>query len=318
MEVEEILPQAIENVRTFYENNPNGIIIIRWATATGKSKLSVLLSDHFPIEIISADSRQIFREMNIGTDKISEEIRNRIPHHQINIVNPDQNYTAGQRKEDTQKIIKQIQSRGKLSIIVGGTWLYIDTLYKNFSLPESAPNRDLRNKLEAEEKEKPGISRTKLNQIDPEEAAKHHPNSTRYIIRALEIFEITGKTKTEWFFQKDVEQPILLMGLRREKEETNRRINTRIKDMFAQWLIPEVQGLLDTWYKSDLQSMNGIGYKEIVGYLQGEYDLEKAEELLKRNTHHLAKKQRTRFRRYIAEGKAAPKKDVEYVMYYLD
>lgn len=318
MEVEEILPQAIESVRTFYENNPNGIVIIRWATATGKSKLSVLLADHFPVEIISADSRQIFREMNIGTDKISEEIRNRIPHHQINIVNPDQNYTAGQRKEDTQKYIKQIQSRGKLPIIVGGTWLYIDTLYKNFSLPESAPNRDLRNKLESEEKENPGISRTKLNQIDPEEAAKHHPNSTRYIIRALEIFEITGKTKTEWFFQKDVEQPILLMGLRREKEETNRRINARIKDMFAQWLVAEVQGLLNTWYKADLQSMNGIGYKEIVGYLQGEYDLEKAEELLKRNTHHLAKKQRTRFRRYIAEGKAAPKKDVEYVMYYLD
>jgi len=108
------------------------------------------------------------------------------------------------------------------------------------------------------------------------------------------------------------------MGLRREKEETNRRINARIKTMFTSGLLEEIQGLLDKGYKPELQSMQGIGYKEIIGYLKGEYDQEKSEELLKRNTHHLAKKQRTRFRRYIAEGKVSPKKNVEYVMYYLD
>jgi len=318
MEVDAILPEAIKTVGKFYQNNPNGIVIIRGATATGKSRLSVLLADHFPVEIISADSRQIFREMDIWTDKVSKEIRDRIPHHQIDIVNPDENYTAGQWKEAVQKQILEIQSRGKLTIIVGWTGLYIDTLYKNFSMPESAPNREIRDRLEAEEKVEPGILWKKLNDIDPEEAAKHHPNSVRYIIRALEIFETTGKTKTEWFFQKDVEQPILLMGLRREKEETNRRINARIKTMFTSGLLEEIQGLLDKGYKPELQSMQGIGYKEIIGYLKGEYDQEKSEELLKRNTHHLAKKQRTRFRRYIAEGKVSPKKNVEYVMYYLD
>ena len=318
MEVDAILPEAIKTVGNFYQNNPNGIVIIRGATATGKSRLSVLLADHFPVEIISADSRQIFREMDIWTDKVSKEIRDRIPHHQIDIVNPDENYTAGQWKEAVQKQILEIQSRGKLTIIVGWTGLYIDTLYKNFSMPESAPNREIRDRLEAEEKVEPGILWKKLNDIDPEEAAKHHPNSVRYIIRALEIFETTGKTKTEWFFQKDVEQPILLMGLRREKEETNRRINARIKTMFTSGLLEEIQGLLDKGYKPELQSMQGIGYKEIIGYLKGEYDQEKSEELLKRNTHHLAKKQRTRFRRYIAEGKVSPKKNVEYVMYYLD
>ena len=318
MEVQEILPQAVEKIRKFYTKNPDGIVVIRWATATGKSKLSILLSDYFPVEIISADSRQLFKEMNIWTDKVSEEIRAKIPHHQINIINPDETYTAGQRKEDTRKIIKQIQSRGKLPIIVGGTGLYIDTLYKNYSLPESAPNRELRNKLMAEEDANPWISRKKLNEIDPEEAAKHHPNSLRYIIRALEIFETTGKTKSEWFFEQEVEQPILLMGLRREKEETNQRINTRIKEMYAQWITKEVRDLLDKGYSPNLQSMQGIGYKEIVWYIQNEYNWEKAEELLKRNTHHLAKKQRTRFRRYIAEGKMSPKKNVEYVTYFLD
>jgi tRNA dimethylallyltransferase len=110
----------------------------------------------------------------------------------------------------------------------------------------------------------------------------------------------------------------LMLGIRREKEETNRKINMRIKEMFNTWLINEVQGLLDQGYSSNLQSMWGIGYKEVVGYLQGEYDKEKMEELLKRNTHHLAKKQRTRFRRYIAEGKVMPKKHVSYKVFTLD
>ena len=318
MEVDAILPEAIEKVRNFYKQNPDGIVIIRWATATGKSKLSILLWEYFPIEIISADSRQIFREMDIWTDKISEDIRKKIPHHQINIINPEETYTAGQRKEDSKKIIKQIQSRGKLPIVVGGTGLYIDTLYKNYSLPESAPNRLLRDNFMNEEKENPWILRKKLEAIDPIEASKHHPNSLRYIIRALEIYETTGQTKSDWFFQQEVERPILLMGLRREKEETNKRINTRIKEMYAQWLTKEVRWLLDKWYNPKLQSMQWIGYKEIVWYIQNEYDWAKAEELLKRNTHHLAKKQRTRFRRYIAEGKMSPKKNVEYINFFLD
>ena len=189
MEVQEILPQAVEKIREFYNKNPDGIVVIRWATATGKSKLSVLLSEYFPIEIISADSRQLFKEMDIWTDKVSEEIRAKIPHHQINIINPDETYTAGQRKEDTRKIIKQIQSRWHLPIIVGGTGLYIDTLYKNYSLPESAPNRELRNKLMAEEEINPGSLRKKLEAIDPEEAAKHHPNSLIYYQSIRDIWD---------------------------------------------------------------------------------------------------------------------------------
>lgn len=317
MEIEEKYSEILQDVSQFYDKNPNGIIVIRGATATGKSKLSTLLAKDIPSEIISADSRQIFKYMNIGTDKISQEIRNIIPHYQIDIVEPEQTYTAWQRKQDTQKYINQIKKNNKLPIVVWGTGLYIDTIYKNFSLPECAPNRELRKELEEKEIKKPWFLHKELSKVDPEEAQKMHPNSIRYIIRALEIFYMTGKTKTEWFFQQAVEQPIFLLWLRREKEETNKKINARIKQMFQEWLIEEVDWLLKKWYKTNLQSMQGIGYKEIIGYLQWEYDKEKADEILKRNTHHLAKKQRTRFRRYIAEGKVLPKENVTYKTYYL-
>jgi len=317
MEIEDKYPEILQDVSNFYSKNPNGILVIRGATATGKSKLSILLAKDIPSEIISADSRQIFRYMNIGTDKVPLEIRNQIPHYQIDIVNPDQTYTAWQRKKDTQEYINQILNNENFPIIVWWTGLYIDTLYKNFSLPESAPNRELRKDLEEKEKQEPWYLHKELTKIDPEEAQKMHPNSLRYLIRALEIFYTTWKTKTEGFFQQPVEQPLFLLWLRREKEETNRKINARIKQMFQEWLIDEVNWLLKKWYKPDLQSMQWIGYKEIIGYLQWEYDREKTEELLKRNTHHLAKKQRTRFRRYVAEGKTSPKHNVTYKTYYL-
>ena len=151
-----------------------------------------------------------------------------------------------------------------------------------------------------------------MQEIDPEEASKLHPNATRYIIRALEIYHEIWKTKTELFFHQPVKHPLLMIGLRREKEETNMRINARIKEMLKSWLIDEVKWLLDKWYSSGLQSMQWIGYKEVVGYIQWEYDYDTMEELLRKNTHYLAKKQRTRFRRYIAEWIKSPRDNVQY------
>jgi tRNA dimethylallyltransferase len=316
-EITDIYTEIKHDVSAFWEQNPKWILIIRWATATGKSGLSLLLADDIKSEIISADSRQIFRYMDIGTDKVSKAYRKKIPHYQIDIVNPDETYTAGQRNQDTKQHIQEIHKNNKLPIIVGGTGLYIDTLYKNFSLPESAPNRNLRKQLEEKETKNPGYLYQELLKIDQEEAKKMHPNSIRYIIRALEIYYTTGKTKTEGFFQRPVDQPIFLLGLRRDKEETNKRINQRIKQMFKEWLLQEVEWLMHKWYTPNLQSMQGIWYKESIGYLQWTYDLEKCEELLRRNTHHLAKKQRTRFRRYIAEGKVQAKENVYYKTYYL-
>jgi len=318
MEVEDILHNVKNDILDFKTQNPDWIVMIRGSTATGKSKLSVLLADYFPVEIISADSRQIFRYMDIWTDKISKDITDRIIHHQINIVNPDENYTAWQWQKDSETLITQILERWRIPFVVWWTGLYIDTLYKNFSMPEVEPDYSYRDILYKMEEETPWILHKKLQEIDPEEAMKLHPNSTRHIARALEIYEKTWKTKTESCIEQPVKWPILMIWLRREKEMANMKINRRIKEMFKLWLVDEVKMLLNKWYNLEHQAMNWIWYKEIVWYINWEYDLEKAEELLKRNTHHYAKRQRTWFRRYILDSHEFPKKDVIYKLYNLD
>ena len=317
MDVSDILPQAVDEVKKFYDHNPHGVVIIRWATATGKSKLSLLLAEYFPLEVVSADSRQIFRYMDIWTDKVSKEVRTELPHHQIDIVNPDQLYTAGQRRNATETIIADIQERQKYPFIVGGTWLYIDTIYKNFLMAEVEPDFALREKWYKEDEDEPGILWKMLHHVDPIEAARHHPNSTRYIVRALEIYEKTWLTKTDTVKEQAVKRPLLMLGLWREKDDSNRRINKRIKEMLQSGLIKEVEGLLKKWYTLEHQSMNGIGYKETALYLQWVYNKEKLEEELKRNTHYFAKKQRTWFRRYILDGNAQPKDNVTYKVFML-
>jgi tRNA dimethylallyltransferase len=178
------------------------------------------------MEIISSDSRQIFKKMDIGTDKIPLQRREKIPHHLIDIIEPNERFTAGEWKNTSNKIIPTIHARDKTPFIVGGTGLYIDTIYKNFSLPEgSAPDYAYRTSLEEREKSEPGSLRRLLKSVDPEEAEKHHPNSLRYIIRALEIWHTTGERKSVSFFEQKPEYPILMLGLRRGKEETNLRIN---------------------------------------------------------------------------------------------
>ena len=312
MDFSSIFEDAKKTINSFKENNPDWVVVIWWATATWKSRLSVELSQFFPMEVISSDSRQIFRKMDIWTDKISSEIRAKIPHHQIDIVDPDQTYTAWEWKDDSEKIIDDILVRWKFPFIVWWTWLYIDTIYRNYSMPECSPHYDLRVELEEKEKKNPGILHQELMKVDPEEAAKLHPNSIRYIIRALEIFYVTWKTKTEGYIQQPVRHPLLMLWLWRDKETTNQLINARIKEMFKMWLVDEVDALLKEWYSPSLQSMQWIWYKEVVRYLQWEYNYEKMEEYLKRDTHHLAKKQRTWFRRYIAEWIQSPKENVMY------
>jgi len=318
MKFEDIVLWSQIEIENFLEKNPNGIVVIRWATATGKSKLSVELANFFDIEIISSDSRQIFKKMNIGTDKVSEEILNKIHHHQINIVDPEQTYTSGERQKDVKKQIKEIQSRGRIPFIVWWTWLYIDTIYKNFDMPEIWPDHNFRKKMFALEDKEPWFLHKELSKIDPEEAKKHHPNSTRYIVRALEIFHKSGNTKTDTFKEEKVEQPILMIGIWRDKKSTNELIAKRIKEMINWWLVEEVKWLLDEWHSPTLQSMQGIWYKEVVWYLKWEYDIEEMEKLLNKNTQHLAKKQRTWFRRYISDWEKHPKKDVLYKVWYLD
>ena len=318
MEVDDILSGVKDCCEKFLGQFNDWTIIIWWATATWKSKLSLLLSDFFDIEIISADSRQIFRWMDIWTDKVSLEWREKIPHYQIDIVNPDETYTAWQWKFDVENEVEEILWHKKVPIIVWGTWLYIDTIYKNFQMPECPPNYEYRNELQWKEDKEPWYVYSLLKKIDPIEASKLHPNATRYIIRALEIYNETWKTKTELFLHQKVRHPLLMLWLWREKEETNKRINSRIKEMLKGGLVDEVKWLLDQWYSPFLQSMQWIGYKEVVWYINWEYKYDTMEEYLRKNTHYLAKKQRTWFRRYIAEWNQTPRENVEYKVYHLD
>jgi tRNA dimethylallyltransferase len=315
----DLLDTSLPVLEHFLEQFPGGIIILWWATATGKTGLSLKVAEQFSknIEIISADSRQVYRGMDIGTDKVSREDQARVPHRWIDMVDPDGEFTAGQWKTYAEQKIAEIQSRGNIPIVVGGTGLYIDMLYRNFSIPELAPQRERRNEMMNKENETPGFLYAELQRIDPEEAHKHHANSTRYLLRALEICHFTWKTKTELSWEQPVRRPILMLWLRREKEETNALIDQRIDELFERGLVDEVCGLLDAWYTADLQSMNTIGYKEIVGYLQGEYDLASAKELLKQNTHRLAKRQRTWFRKYLLDAKHQPKDGVVYKTLFL-
>gem|GEM_PF-871191 len=171
--------------------------------------------------------------MDIGTDKISQEIRDRVPHHQINIVNPDERYTSGEWKKDTEMIIEDIVARGKKPFVVGGTGLYIDTIYKNFIMPNVPPDMDFRAMMEKKEEAEPGVCHRLLQKIDPDEALKLPWQSTRYIIRALEIHEKTGKPKSHFMKRREPRWPLLMLGLWRSKEETNKRINARVKEMLA-------------------------------------------------------------------------------------
>lgn len=338
-----ISTSIIQDIQEFLKKYPNGIVVLRWATATGKSAMSVEIARTLPCEIISSDSRQFFRGMDIWTDKVSKQIRDEIPHHQIDMIDPDQFYTAGQWKQDVVNLIPEIQSRWKTPLIVGGTWLYVDTLYKNYSVPEVSADFDLRAKWDMMEIQEPWILRKKLFAIDPLEAKKHHPNSTRYIIRALEIFEKTWLTKTDAAKEQPVQWPILMIGLRRERDDSNARIAKRVWEMLQWWLIEEVKWLLEKGYSPELQSMQGIGYKEVVEYLntnrhpewnegslewQSNYELQitnyegwmtlsKLQELITIHTQQYAKRQRTWFKRYIADSENNPKDDVVYKVYYL-
>lgn len=338
-----MLEKVYTTIQTFKQQYHDGIVVFWWATATGKSRLSIEVARKraeygLQTDIISADSRQIFREMNIGTDKVSSTILAEIPHHQIDIIDPDWFYTAGEWKKDVEKTIPTILERWSLPLIVGGTWLYIDTLYKNYSVPEVQPDYDLRAKREQAEATQQGLLRKKLYKVDPEEAKKHHPNSTRYIIRALEIFEKTGQPKSRIAQEQPVQRPILMIWLWREIHDTNSLITKRVEQMLQDGLIEETEALLTSWYSPTLQSMQGIWYKETIAYLWNQDDkkylfatipdfeedmqslfwetpINSKEQLIwaiSLHTQQYAKRQRTWFRRYINDAQDNPKENVIY------
>ncbi len=277
------------------------LLVILGPTASGKTGLSLRLAHALNsdsaaslAEIISADSRQIYREINIGSDTIPMEQREGIPHHMIDVADPDQVYTMSDFKRDAETCIADIHARGKLPMLVGGTGLYIRAIVQNFDLPEVAPDPDLRKKFTTILKEK---GKAKLYAMllakDPQTAKNIHPNNIPYVIRALEIIESQGTKISQ---KSESPYSTFMIGIDWPREELNRRIDQRVDLQLQRGLIEESRVLLEK-YDIKLPSMSSLGLKEFARYFKEECTLEDVAATIKKNTRHYAKRQQTWFRK---------------------
>jgi len=274
--------------------------IIFGPTAVGKTDLAVRLAEYLPVEVISMDSRQIYKHMDIGTGKPPKWIREIVPHHLVDFLDPSQNYNAYLFRKDAQRLVKEILTRERIPLIVGGTGLYADALL--FGILEGVPaNNELRNALLNLERSFPGILRRILEKTDPVSAERIHPNDIKRTIRAIEVRITTGKRINDlWKEQRGDtdDSPFYVVLLEREREDLYGRINERVSQMFKKGLIEEVKMLLQTGYSPELDALKTIGYKEVVGYLESKYSLDETVRLVQRNTRHYARRQIMWSRRY--------------------
>jgi tRNA dimethylallyltransferase len=273
------------------------VITIVGPTAVGKSELALHLAQYFPVEIISADSRQVYRYMDIGTNKPSPAERASVPHHIIDVVEPNEDFSLAMYRQLANEALKSIQQKGKLPLLVGGSGLYVWSLVEGWKIPQVPPDQERRRQLEARaEQEGSQNLYQELQDIDPIAAAKINPGNTRRIIRALEIYHATGQHPSQLQRKETPDFPILLIGLTQERSELYRRIDWRVDKMIQMGLVEEVEQLLKKGYSLSLPSMSGIGYKQIGQFLQGEMTLPQAIDKIKYETHRLARHQYAWFR----------------------
>ncbi len=277
------------------------LLIIVGPTAVGKTEISIHIAKKLNGEIISADSMQVYKKMDIGSAKPTERERQNIPHYLMGDIDPRESFSAAQFQEKAKKYIDIILGKNKLPIIVGGTGLYINSLIYKMDFAETEPDWKLRQKLQ-KEAEIYGSEYLygKLQELNKEVASRIHPNNVKRVIRAIEVLQSDNKKIKD--FKKDLienkEYNYLMIGLTRDREELYDRINKRVDKLIEKGLIDEVKELMNMGLEEDDISMKGLGYKEIIRYLKGLYDLEEAIRILKRNTRHYAKRQITWFKRY--------------------
>ncbi len=273
------------------------IPIIYGPTAVGKTELMLNVCQSLDCEIISMDSRQIYRYMDIGTAKPTKEERRIVTHHLIDIIDPDQNYNAFMYRKDAVKVMKDLKSRGKIPVFVGGTGLYVEALVRGIF--EGVPaDENVRKELKKLHEKDPGILRKMLEEFDPESAKKIHPNDLKRTIRALEVYIKTGKRISQLQKKARPAGNFKIIILWRERKELYERINLRVEKMIEKGLIDETKRLLDMGYSKDLNSLNTIGYKETIEFLEGKYDFQHYLHILKRNTRHFARRQIIWSKRY--------------------
>jgi tRNA dimethylallyltransferase len=276
----------------------DALLVIVGPTGVGKTEIAVNLVQVIKGEIISVDSRQVYKQMNIGTAKPSADLLMETPHHLIDIVFPDEVFNVADFKSRAEAIIQRLQTQDKLPILVGGSGLYIKAVIDGLFV---GPGTDwsLRERLKEREKtEGEGALYRELEQIDQVTASRLHPRDQRRIIRALEVYYLSGRTISS--YQKQSPRPLaktVIIGLKRERQSLYRSIELRVDEMVKKGLIEEVKSLLAKGYTQDLPSMQGLGYRQVVGYFKGRCSKEEAIRLIKRDTRRFAKRQLNWFRR---------------------
>lgn len=272
------------------------LVIITGPTGIGKTELSLELAKKYKGEIISSDSMQIYKKLNIGTAKIDLN-KTSIPHHMIDIIEPSDNFTVADFKNSTKKIITDINNRGGLPFLVGGTGLYINSLVYNLDFTETEPDYEYRDELrEILEEEGSEFLYEKLQDQDRDMAEKIHKNNGQRIIRALEILK-SGNKKGDNFREENKDYNLIYIGLNMDRAKLYEKINQRVDKMIDLGLVDEVKNLLDEGLDKKSQSLKAIGYKEVISYLDGEIDFDEMVDLIKKNSRHYAKRQLTWFRR---------------------
>ena len=275
------------------------LVIIVGPTGAGKSEVALDVALEVNGEILNADSQQVYRYMNAGTGKPTAEQRQKVPHHLIDIVDPDEEFNAALFRERALHCAQEIWSKKKKGILCGGAGLYIRALTHGLFLGPGR-NPEIRKGLEREAEGKgPDFLYERLKQADPAVTSWIHPNDRQRIIRALEVFEATGKKMSQWQQEhgfKESPFETLKIGLNRDRAELYDLIDRRCDKMIADGLVNEVKGLLDKGYSLDLKALQSVGYRHVGLYLSGSKSLEEAVQLMKRDTRHLAKRQLTWFR----------------------
>lgn len=277
------------------------LIIVEGPTASGKTDLAVKIAQKLDGEVVSADSMQVYKYMDIGSAKPTKEEMCGIQHHMFDVVHPTENFSLAEYVKMAHKVIKDIHARGKRVIVAGGTGLYIDFLKDNLQLSDEDEDNSIRRELE-EFAEKSGIDalHARLAEIDEASAAKIHPNNVKRVIRALEVYEKTGIKMSDQVEESKKGEKIYdyqEFGIMYDREVLYDRINRRVDIMFDMGLTSEVENLVKMGCTRDNTSMQGIGYKEVLDYLEGKTTLEETKEIIRQGTRRYAKRQMTWFKR---------------------
>jgi tRNA dimethylallyltransferase len=268
------------------------IVAVIGPTAVGKSQFALRLAQDFDGEIVNADSRQVYRYMDIGTAKPGHTELSQVRHHLIDIINPDESFSLAIYQKLANDAIEDIQQRHKLPLLVGGSGLYVWSVIEGWEIPQVAPDVKLRHSLEIRAKEEGGYALyQELQKVDPVAATKIMPTNLRRIIRALEICRATGQPVSKLWQKRPPTYPVLIIGLTMHRDDLYPRIDSRVDGMIKQGLIEEVKNLMAKGYSLDLPSMSGIGYKQIGKFLRGKSDLTTAIQQMKNETHRFARHQ---------------------------